>query len=87
MAIRYVLGPRMPITPGNMWDIIRGYVAAAKNLTHDDLIEAMAERKFENWPEKVRIGKSIQVVGSRKWCHGYIRGATREGYLAVVVPS
>ena len=81
MAGHYRLGERLPATPGNMWDIIRSYVAAAPGLSHSRLIAGMMSRNHDQWPARVREAHSIQGVGSELWCDGYIKGAVREGYV------
>lgn len=81
MSGNYRLGPKAPATPDNMWDIIRGMVAADPGLSHSRLLGRMTARDPSSWPEKVRRKPSKLGVGSDEWCHGYINGAVREGYL------
>lgn len=77
---RLALGPVLPKTEGNMWDIMRGYVQSGHD-TETALLVAMVDRPDDQWPPKVVEGDSLQKVGSERWCNGYIRGAIRLGYL------
>ena len=81
MAGHYRLGDKLPGTPGNMWDIIRGYVAKEPGLSHSRLLGQMRARPQAEWPANVRRNPSVQGVGSERWCHDYINGAVRHGYL------
>ena len=77
----YRLGDKLPATLGNMWDIIRGYVAVEPGVTHERLVALMMGRPIDTWPRKVLDDPSVQEIGSERWCHGYVQGAIREGYL------
>lgn len=79
-----VCGKRNPVTPGNMWDIIRSYVRTRQPILNEELINLIHVQPPAVWPPKVVANPSVQVVGSIKWIRGYIRGAVREGYLADV---
>ena len=81
MAGHYRLGPKLPATVGNMWDLIRAYVAEAPGLSHSRLLAKMVARGANDWPVKVLRDQSVQGVGSERWCNGYINGAVREGYF------
>ena len=81
MAGHYRLGERLPGTPGNLWDIIRTYVAAEPGISHSHLLAKMMSRERYDWPTRVLNANSVQGVGSELWCNGYISGAVREGYL------
>ena len=81
MGGHYRLGPRLPATLGNMWDIIRFIVAADVGLSHSRLLGQMMAQDLGSWPEKVRKDPSKQGIGSELWCNGYINGAVRGGYL------
>ena len=81
MSGHYRLGPKLPANPSNMWDIIRIFVAANPGLSHSRLLGVMIAHDPSDWPLKVLANPSKQVIGSEKWCQGYINGAVREGYL------
>lgn len=81
MDRHYRLGPKLPGTAGNMWDIIRGYVSARPGIGHSELMASMMARKLSDWPPRVLRDPSIQGIGSEKWCNGYLKGAVRLGYL------
>jgi hypothetical protein len=64
-----------------MWDIIRGHVASEPGIDHDRLMARLMGMADREWPARVLANPSKQVVGSEKWCRGYLNGAVREGYL------
>jgi hypothetical protein len=64
-----------------MWDLTRGEVAAEPGLGHELLLQRMMQRSLDDLPLNVRRNRSVQGIGSERWCNGYINGAVRENYI------